>query len=74
MIMFDIPRKGKRVKAFWIEQNKRKGLREGLFNNTINNNNNIIIIINNNNNFRLPVTFVYFVSHAAQALRPITFT
>ena len=32
MIMFDIPRKGKRVKAFWIEQNKRKGLREGLFN------------------------------------------
>ena len=25
MIMFDIPRKGKRVKAFWIEQNKRKG-------------------------------------------------
>ena len=31
MIMFDIPYKGKRVKAFWIEQNKRKRLREGLF-------------------------------------------
>ena len=31
MIMFDIPHKGKRVKAFWIEQNKKKGLREGLF-------------------------------------------
>ena len=32
MIMFDIPSKDKRVKVFWIEQNKRKGLREGLFN------------------------------------------
>ena len=27
--MFDIPRKGKRVKAFWIEQNKRKGFEKG---------------------------------------------
>ena len=29
MIMFDVPRKGKKVKAFWIEQNKSKGLRKG---------------------------------------------
>ena len=28
--MFDIPRKGKRVKTFWIEQNKEKSLEKGL--------------------------------------------
>ena len=27
--MFDIPRKGKIVKAFWIEQNKKKGFEKG---------------------------------------------